>query len=66
MADIQINFKEVQKLLKNLTPPWAIGPDAIPSCLGKTVADQHVPILTEVNKHPSTSEMSLKIVNMHM
>ena len=48
MADIQINVKGVHKLLKNLKPHKATGPDAIPSCILKTAADQLAPILTEL------------------
>jgi hypothetical protein len=48
MEDIKINSKGVHKLLKNLKPHKAPGPDSIPSCILKTAADQLAPILTEI------------------
>jgi hypothetical protein len=49
MEDIKINSKGVHKLLKNLKPHKATGPDSIPSCILKAVAlDQLAPILTEL------------------
>jgi hypothetical protein len=48
MEDININSKGVHKLLKNMKPPKATGPDSIPSFILKAVADQLAPILTEL------------------
>ena len=48
MEDIKINSKGVHKLLKNLKPHKATGPDSIPSFILKAVADQLAPILTEL------------------
>jgi hypothetical protein len=48
MEDIKINSKGVHKLLKNLKPHKATGPDSIPSFILKAAADQLAPILTEL------------------
>jgi hypothetical protein len=47
IEDIKINSKGVHKLLKNLKPHKATGPDSIPSCVLKAAVDQLAPILTE-------------------
>jgi hypothetical protein len=40
MEDFKINSKGVHKLLKNLKPHKATGPDSIPSFILKAAADQ--------------------------
>jgi hypothetical protein len=42
------NTKGVFKLLKDLNPHKATGPDCIPSCILKIVADELAPILTQL------------------
>ncbi|CAG2240211.1 unnamed protein product [Mytilus edulis] len=48
MDDIKISTKGVHKLLKNLKPHKATGPDSIPSFILKTAADQLAPFLTDL------------------
>ena len=46
MPDIQVTVKGVVKLLKNLNPRKAAGPNKIPCRLLKTVAEEIAPALT--------------------
>ncbi|KAL8587797.1 hypothetical protein ACOMHN_021015 [Nucella lapillus] len=46
MPEIEINTKGVEKLLRNLNPKKAAGPDMIPCRLLQTVAEQLAPALT--------------------
>ena len=58
MEDIKINSKGVDKLLKNLKPHKATGPDSIPSFILKAAADQLAPILTELYQTSLTQHRS--------
>jgi hypothetical protein len=51
MKDIVINTKGVFKLLKDLNPHKATGPDCIPSFILKSAADELAPILTQLYQY---------------
>ena len=58
MDDIEVSVKGVAKLLSNLNPRKAEGPDGIPSRLLKLVADELAPALTLLfTKSLRTSEI---------
>ena len=51
MSDIQINKKGVQKLLKDLNPHKAKGPDGVPSRIIKIGAEELSPALVKLYQH---------------
>jgi hypothetical protein len=51
MKDIVINTKGVFKLLKDLNPLKATGPDCIPSFILKSAADKLAPILAQLYQY---------------
>jgi hypothetical protein len=57
MEDFKINSTGVHKLLKNLKPHKATGPDSIPSFILKAAADQLAPILTELYQTSLNTEV---------
>jgi hypothetical protein len=55
-CDIVINTKGVFKLLKDLNPLKATGPDCIPSFILKSTADELAPILTQLYQYSLAEE----------
>ena len=48
MPNIEVNWKGVHKLLKELKPYKAAGPDSIPAFILKAAADELAPILARI------------------
>ena len=48
MPDIEVEVRGVQKLLHNIKPNKATGPDGIPCRLLKEVANEIAPVLTDI------------------
>ena len=51
MASIKFDWKGVHKLLKNLKPHKASGPDAVPSFILKTLSEHTLASNKDVNQY---------------